>query len=1043
MILADTAIKRPVFTTMVIGAFLVLGIFAYNTMSVDLFPDIEFPFVVVSTQYTGASPEAVESEVTVPIEEAVNTISAIDELSSTSYEGLSIVVIRFKLKTDPAEKADEVREKIAAIRYRLPEGVKEPVVQRFDPESAPFMSLSVSGPRSLKEITTITRDIIVKRLESIDGVGAVQIVGGARREIQIVLDRRKMEAFDVSIQHIIAAIKAANLEIPGGRMERGRSEWTIRTLGKVSDWREFGDLVVAKRLGRHIHVRDIAIVRDGVKERRSLTFYDGNEAVGLDIIRQVGANTVDVARRIKKRIADIKGELPPDIEITIANDNSIFIEEAVADVIMNIKIGGTLAVLVVFLFLASWRTTLISGLAIPTSIIAAFFGMHFLGFSINFMSLLGLSIAVGLLIDDAIVVVENIYRHFKMGEPAAVAASRATSEIGMAVVAATSTIIVVFLPISFMGGIVGQFFHQFGITVVLSIAFSLFIAFTLTPMMFAVLARRSSPGGFGGAKRDAAAPNNKGTLSRLATLSEAAYTPIARGYRRLLAVSLKHRLVTILVATSLFLVSLVLGRQIGVEFQPQTDQARIFISFEAPPGTSLQQTHQGAVKIENLLRQYPEVLHIYTTVGSSEGDVSGGVITAELPPLNERERSVFDIIDDLRIKTRRIPGLYTSLTTEAEHGGGAEVSVSISGDNLDIVARLAAAVEESVKAVPSAVDVKNSLEGGRPEIQLEIDRARAAELGISISELATTLFYLIDGYEVTTYKEGDDEYDVLVRLSANDRQDPWDLASLKIESTKEITGQDHFFVPLNQVARLAERTGPVEIKRYNRRRQVLVTANVAGAFAGDVRNAVMEKVRKIPTPPGYDIGAIGVAEWQAESFKRIFLALMASVLFIYMVLASQYESFTDPLSIMISLPLALVGAMMGLVIGGSSVSIISLIGVVLLMGLVTKNAILLIDFIKQARRAGDDRTTAILKAGPIRLRPILMTAAATVFGLLPLALGFGEGAELRKPMAQAVIGGMLSSTLLTLVVVPVVYTVIEDFFGLFRGKKNKTARKTT
>jgi len=1038
MILADTAIKRPVFTTMVIGAFLVLGVFAYNLMPVDLFPDVEFPFIVISTQYTGAGPEAVESEVTIPIEEAVNTISAIDELTSTSYEGFSIVVIRFELNTDPAEKADEAREKIAAIRSRLPEGVEEPVVQRYDPESAPFMSLSISGPRSLKEITTITKEIIVKRLESINGVGAVDLVGGAEREIQIVLDRRKMEAFDVSIQHVIASIRAANLEIPGGRMERGRSEWTIRTLGKVPAWQDFGELVVARRQGRPIHVKDIAAVQDGTKERRSLTFYDGNEAVGLDIIRQVGANTVDVARRVKERIVQIKGELPPDIRITIANDNSTFIEEAVADVIMNIEIGGTLAVLVIFLFLASWRTTLISALAIPTSIIAAFFGMHLLGFSINFMSLLGLSIAVGLLIDDAIVVVENIYRHYKMGVPADVAASRATSEIGMAVVAATLTIIVVFLPISFMGGIVGQFFHQFGITVVLSIAFSLFIAFTLTPMMFAVLARRAAPEKFAEKKADSPTAKRK----NLFTAFSAGYDRLAGVYRLLLAASLRHRFVTMLVATGLFLASLVLVKQIGVEFQPQTDRAKIFVTFETPPGTTLEKTRQEAAKIENILRQHPEVQHIYTTIGSGQGDVSEGVITAELPPLRERERDVFEIIDDLRVELRRIPGLYASLTAEAAHGGGAEVSISITGDDLDIIVRLAAMVEDSVKAVPHAVDVKNSLEGGRPEIQVEIDRARASELGINVSRLATTLFYLIDGHEVTTYKEGDDEYDVIVRLSERDRHDPWDLASLMIESNKEIEGQDHFFVPVNQVAQLTERAGPVEINRYGRRRQVLISANVAGAFAGDVRTAVMEKVQKIPTPPGYNIGAIGVAEWQAESFKRIFIALMASILFIYMVLASQYESFIDPLSIMISLPLALVGAATGLIIGGSSVSIISLIGVVLLMGLVTKNAILLIDFVKQARRAGDDRTTAILKAGPIRLRPILMTAAATVLGLLPLVLGFGEGAELRKPMAQAVIGGMISSTVLTLIVVPVVYTIIEDFFGLFRRKGKKAAQKT-
>lgn len=1038
MFLADTSIKRPVFTTMVIGALMVLGVFGYNVMSVDLFPDIEFPFVVVSTLYPGAGPETVESEVTVPVEEAVNTVSSIEHLTSTSYEGYSLVIIQFELNTDPVEKSIEVREKVAAIRAALPTGIEEPIVQRFDPESMPIMSLTIAGPRSLKEITTLTKDIIIKRLEAVSGVGSVDLVGGAEREIQIVLDRRKMEAFAVSVQEIVGAVRAANLEIPAGRVERGQSELTIRTLGKITHWRDFNDLVVARRQGHPVHIKDIATVVDGIAERRSLAFFDEHEAVGLDIIRQVGANTVGVANDVRRRLKELADEVPSDITINIATDNSTFIEEAVADVIMNIEIGGTLAVLVIFLFLASWRTTLISGLAIPTSIVATFFGIYLLDFSINFMSLLGISIAVGLLIDDAIVVVENIYRHFRMGVPADVAASRATSEIGMAVMATTLTIIVVFVPVSFMGSIVGQYFHQFGITVAISIAFSLFIAFTLTPMLFSVLARNTRPNNFAQEGTPRNGKPQRGFLTRF----DVGYNRLAEGYRGFLAVALRHRVLTMSIATVLFLGSLFLGGLIGVEFMPLTDQAEINVAFKAPPGTSLEKTREEAAKIEKLARLYPEVQHLYTTIGAGQNDVSEGQVVIQLNPRNERDRSVFTIIDDLRVKLRRMPGLFTSISTEGG-GHGAQVQISITGDKLDVIARLAAIVEDSVKSVPGAVDVNNSLEGGRPEIQLEIDRARASELGINIYGLASTLQYLIDGQEITTYKEGDDEFEVLVQLDEKDRRDSWDIASLQIESNKEIPGRDNFFVPLNQIARLAERSGPVEISRYDRRRQVLISANTAGAFAGDVRTAVDQKIADIPVPPGYEVGAIGIAEWQAESFRRIFLALLASILFIYMVLASQYESFIDPLSIMFSLPLALVGAMIGLLIGGTSISLISLIGVVLLMGLVTKNAILLIDFVKQARRRGDDRTTAILKAGPIRLRPILMTAAATVLGLTPLALGLGEGAEFRKPMAHAVIGGMISSTVLTLVVVPVVYTVIEDFFGLFRRKKKRFDIKPT
>ncbi len=1045
MFLADTSIKRPVFTTMVIVAFMILGVYAYVNMPVDLFPDIEFPFVVISTIYPGAGPETVESEVTIPIEEAVNTISSIEHLSSTSYEGYSQILMQFEFDVDAMDKSNEVREKISTIRASLPDGIEEPVVRQYDPESMPIMSLTISAPRSLKEITTVAEDIIIKRLEAINGVGAVDLVGGAEREIQIVLDRERMEGFSVSIQQVVGSIQAANLEIPGGRLERGQSEWTIRTLGKIQDWKQFGDLIIARRNGRPVQVRDIGKVIDGIKERRSLAFYDGNEAVALDVIRQVGANTVEVAEGIKHELEALRQDLPADFEIGIATDNSTFIEEAVADVIMNIEIGGTLAVLVIFLFLASWRTTLISGLAIPTSIISTFFGMYLLGFTTNFMSLLGLSIAVGLLIDDGIVVVENIYRHFAMGEPAKVAASRATDEIGMAVTATTLSIIVVFVPIGFMGSIVGQYFQQFAITVAISIAFSLFVAFTLTPMLFSVLARKAKPADFtheqenGGKKK-------QGFFIGFSRRFDAGYDRLAAGYRGLLAWSLRHRFLTIGLATVGFIGSLILGSFTGVEFMPLTDQAEISLAFEAPPGTSLEKSYEEAKKLEDLMWTYDEVQHIYMTIGSGQKDVSEGSLVMKLTPRDERERDVFTIIDDMREKLENFPGLYTSLTSQASEGEGrAQVQMSVTGPDLTTLASLAEQVEDSIRAIPSAVDVKNSMEGGRPEIQLEIDRPQASDLGINVFSLASTLQYLVDGEDITTYKEGDDEYDVTVRLREMDRSDPWDIATIHIESNKEVPGRDHFFVPFNQVAQLTEAEGPVEINRYDRQRQILISANTAGEFAGDVRTATAEKVAKIPTPPGYSIGPIGIAEWQEESFNRIFIALMASVVFIYMVLASQYESFIDPFSIMISLPLALVGAMVGLFLGGSSLSLVSMIGVVLLMGLVTKNAILLIDFVKQARHRGDDRTTAILKAGPIRLRPILMTASATILGLTPLALGLGEGAELRKPMAHAVIGGMISSTLLTLVVVPVVYTLIEDFFGFFgkvfglKKKKSETS----
>jgi multidrug efflux pump subunit AcrB len=560
-------------------------------------------------------------------------------------------------------------------------------------------------------------------------------------------------------------------------------------------------------------------------------------------------------------------------------------------------------------------------------------------------------------------------------------------------------------------------------------------------MLFAVLARNAKPSDFAHDSENKNGKKKRGVFTRLIKTFDRNYERLASAYSKLLALSLRHRVLTMVIATVVFIFSLFLGSKTGVEFMPLTDQGEIYISFEAAPGTTLEKTHEYAEQIEAVVNEFPGALHTYTTIGAGSRDVSEGIVVAKFVPRSKRNQHILQIIDEMRGKLRRIPGLYTSLTTQGGDEHGAQVQISVTGDNMTVIERLANAVEDSIRSVPSAVDVKNSLSGGRPEIHVEIDRARASELGVDVYSLASTLQYLVGGEEITTYKEGDEEYDVTVRLAEQDRRSDWDIASMEIESHKDVPGQDQFFVPINQVARLVDSKGPLEINHYDRRRQILISANTAGQFAGDVRTLVDEKVNKIHVPPGYRVGAIGIAEWQAESFQRIFIALMASILFIYMVLASQYESFVDPLSIMFSLPLALVGAMLGLLIGGSSISLISLIGVVLLMGLVTKNAILLIDFVKQARRAGDDRVTAILKAGPIRLRPILMTASATILGLLPLALGFGEGAELRKPMAHAVIGGMISSTLLTLVVVPVVYTIIEDFFGLFRRKK-KTGKGT-
>ncbi|MEW5701312.1 MAG: efflux RND transporter permease subunit [Candidatus Zixiibacteriota bacterium] len=1033
MILADTAIKRPVFTVMVIAALMVLGVFSYNRMAVDLFPDVDFPFVVVVTVYPGAGPEAVESEITKRIEDQINTISGLKHLQSSSREGVSQVVAQFELGEDPADKALEVREKISAILADLPDDAEAPIIQRYDPDSDPIMSLVVSGSRPLKELTTLTKDVIKKRLESVPGVGAVSLIGGAEREIQIGLDADRLKAFAVSVEEVAGAVRMANVEFPAGRIDRGRSELTLRTLGKYSDWRDFGRLVVAHRQGDPIRLSDLAVVSDSVREQRNLSRFNGREAVSLDIVRQSGANTVRVADEVVRRIGELKGELPGDVDITVAVDNSVFIRDAVHDVMVNIYYGGLLAVLVIFVFLINWRTTLISALAIPTSIISSFTLMSLLGFTINFMSLLGLSIAVGLLIDDAIVVIENIYRNFHGGADNRTAAARGTSEIGLAVLATTFTIVVVFVPVAFMGGIVGRFFYQFGMTVAVSVLVSLFVAFTLTPMLFSRLVTHP--------EEHESARRGRWFGERWLNTFDRGFNHgfdwVKRRYRGVLAWALDHRAATMAIAVVGFLASFGLVPLIGTEFLPQQDQAQVFVQFEAAPGTSLRETAALTAQVEERIRPLPEVRNIYTAIGSGQRGVNEGVTTVLLSPKSERQRGALEILSDIRRRTRDLPGLYLSLSLEPQGEHSRPISLSVQGEDLRILRRIAGAVEDSTRSVPGARDVRNSLVGSRPEAQIIVERDRASELGLSMAGITSALRLLVEGDDITTYKEGNEEYKVRLRLAGADRADAWAVENLMIHSERDVPGQEHFFVPLKQVARLDQRGGPTEIRRYDRRREVLISGNIAAdVFAGDVRDVALTKVRNIPTPPGYSIRATGEAEIQEESFGHIFTALFLAVIFIYFVLASQYESFTDPLAIMLSLPMALVGAFGGLFLFGSAISIISLIGVVLLMGLVTKNAILLVDFVKQARARGESRRDAILAAGPIRLRPILMTTLATIFGVLPLALGFGPGAELRAPMARAVIGGLISSTALTLLVVPVVYTLLDDLMTrLLRRKR--------
>jgi len=1032
MKISDISIRRPVFATMMIAALLVVGLFSYYSMSVEMFPNVDMPFVMVQTIYPGASAESVETEITKNIEEVINEISGVKSIFSSSNEGYALIAVEFNLDIDGALAAQDVREKVASIRSELPDDMEEPVITQFDFDAQPIMSLALTGDRSLRDITEIAKNTIKTRLETIPGVGNVEIVGGYDREIHIGLNPRQMEAHMVTVNDVQLAVQAANMEIPGGRIDESNREYLVRIKGRLERVSQFNDIIVKNINGNPVYLSDIAIVADTIAEQRSLSRYDGQPAVGLNVIKQSGANIVDMARKAKDVITSLKKELPPDINIEIVDDQSLFIEDSIHEIIFNIRFGTILAIIVIFLFLLDFRPTLITGLSIPISIIATFTLMNFLGFTINFMTLLGLSLAVGILIDDAIVVVENIYRHLDMGKSPMQAAFDGTKEIGLAVMATTFTIMVVFLPVAFMEGIIGRFFYQFGITVAFAVFISLFVAFTLTPMLSSRMLKKSH-----GNDVDSII-NSKNPILRpiysILGLWNRMFNAILPVYKNLLSFSLRFRWLVILSAVIIFAGSLYLSTSLGQEWFEEADQDKVYVNLETPPGTNLWETSNRIKEIEKVVKELPEVTNIFVTIGSGNSSVRDGNLVLQLTDAATREIPAKRMTDSIRTLLNIIPGIkYSVFMTPSEGGSSKPIELSIRGDNRNELSIITKQVQEIAHNIPGTIDVDNSMEEGKPEIQIDINRKKADDLGLSLSMIPLTLRTFVEGDVVTQFKEGDEEYDVRVQLDEKYRSSTDDLEKILVESDKVISGKEEFLVPIGRVGSISKGTAIGKYLRYNRQNEVRVNSNVLeGYFSGTIAQEILTKAEEIQLPPGYSISPVGQEEIRNESNINILKALILAIIFIYLLLASQYESFFDPFSIMLSLPMSLIGAILGLLLFNSSLSIMAMIGIVMLMGLVTKNAILLIDFVKQQREKGVPMLEAVMIAGPIRLRPILMTTFATVFGMLPLALGWGPGAEMRAPMARAAIGGIISSTVLTLIVVPVVYTVINDFVDFFR-----------
>ena len=1015
MFLSDLSIRQPVLATVMMLSLAVLGIASYRQLNVDQFPDVEFPVVSVTTLFPGAPPETVEREVTKKIEEAINTVEGIKHVESTSQEGISSLVVFFHLEVSTQVASQDIRGKIAGIRGELPQQIEEPIVQRIDLAQMPIVSISVDAPGlSPQAATSLADKTIKRRLETVPGVGSVNLVGESEREIQVVVDRSRLEAYRLSLAQVVQALASENVDVPAGAADRGATEALVRLAARGRSAADIAAIPV-KRGSATVYVADLGPVIDGIEAPKNLALIDQRPALALDVLKQSGANTVEVADGVRAAVERLAGELPAGVRLQIVRDDSSFIRESIEDVQVTILIGGLLTVLIVFLFLNSWRSTVITGLTLPISVISAFIAMRAFGFTLNVLTLMGLSLAIGMLIDDAIVVRENIVRHLQRGQDHFRAAREGTAEIGLAVMATTFTIVAVFIPVAFMGGMVGRFFYEFGITVAAAVLVSLFVSFTLDPMLSS---RWVDP--------DIEQDRHTTFLGRALQRFNRWFDDLHRRYERLLDWALRHRPAVLLVATVAFVGSFPILGLLGGDFMPDFNRGEYQVLFKTSPGTTLRETGRRARELVARLQTLPDVEYTYTTIGEAGSQfrpVNEGSIYVKLG--GHGGGTFSEVLKDARAVLRSVPGVTFALV-EAGQFGQKPIQISVRGSDIDELDRISRQLMAAMSRIPGIADLETSLEKSKPELRIALDRGRASDLDVPADAVATTLRAAVTGTVASTIEdEIGDSHDVRVRLRADQRRFAEDLLELQVPSGRDDSGGDKILVPLRELAGAAPASGPSTIRRKDLVREVRVSANPDDRSLGEITADIEAAARLIALPPGYDIVHGGDAEELKEMFVNMFEALALAVIFIYLILASQFGSFIHPLAIMRSLPLSLVGVALALLATGDTLNIMSMIGLIMLMGLVTKNAILLVDFTNQARARGVARHKALIEAGSTRLRPIVMTTLAMIFGMLPLAFAIGAGAEMRAPMARAVIGGLITSTLLTLVVVPVVYTYLD------------------
>lgn len=1032
MKITEFSIKRPLFIAVLVAVVMILGGVSLSRLNIDLYPEMNLPVAIVMTDYEGAGPEEVENLITRPMESVLGTVSDLDSIQSVSSTGSSLVIVMFNWGTDMNFASLQMREKVDLIKPMLPDDAGSPTVFKMDPNMLPIMQMSVSGRDPVK-VKQVTDNYIQPRLERVPGVAAVDVQGGSQREIQVLVDQARLQGYGFSINQIVQALQTENANVSGGQVEEGKKDLLVRATGEFEDLDEIRNLVLTSSTGVQVHLSDLAEVKDGTKEATRISRVNGQPGLTIMINKQSVANTVQVARDIKKAIEAMQPDLPGDFEVKVLLDQSEFIEQAINSVVEKIFVGGILAMLVMLVFLRNLRSTLIISTSIPISIIFTFVLLYFNHMTLNVISLGGLAMGVGLIVDDAIVVLENIYRHRQQGYSLVDAAKLGTAEVASPVIASTLTTIAVFLPIVFVEGLASQLFKPMALTVSFSVGASLAVALTLVPLLSSRFLKLSEP--------------KETTLAgRIYGISEKWLDRLYARYRKMLQWSLGHRRWVIIGVVALFIASMVSFPLVGAEFMPTMDEGYVKVQVDLPNGTNLDETDRYITAVEKLAEKIPEVRNIYSNVGFTGSESMGGESSSdrgqvyfELSEKGERSRSSEAVAEEIRGLVKGMPGadITVSATGPASEGQGtgSAIQIDIKGDDLDTLKRLSDETAEIVRQVPGTTQVTTSLAEGLPEISVRVNRDKAAQYGLGGAEVASTLRTAIDGSVATQYRTGEDEFDIRVQLA--------NAASARLADLKNLTvmSQSGQTVPLGTVADLVEQEGPSTINRQDQSRYVSITGDLSGRDLNTVTKDIRARLDKLPLPPGYSFEYGGQNEEMMEAFGNLGLALILAVILVYLVMVAQFESLLYPFIIMFSVPVTVIGVIFSLLFTGRSFSVPAFIGVILLAGIVVKNAIVLVDYVNVLRGRGMERNEAILKAGPTRLRPILMTALTAILAMLPMAMGIGEGSESQAPMATVVVGGLLFSTLITLLLVPVVYTILDDLGKKFKLRKNKGRNK--